>query len=68
MNPDLADQPLCFEPRLPRPEECSLGLLLQQRPKDAAFAVFENGELWTNGQAFEAGHRMARKLSALGLP
>lgn len=67
MNPDLADRPLIFEPRLPQPEECSLGLLLQQRPKDAPFALFENGEVWTGAEAFEACHGMARKLAALGV-
>lgn len=67
MNPDPTDQPLSFEPRLPQPEECSLGLLLRERPVAAPFAIFENGELWTNGEAFEACHAMARKLAALGV-
>lgn len=70
MNPALVDHPLVFEPRLPRPEECSLGYILKTRAgadPDGVFAIFEDGAAWTNREGFEACHALARKLAALGV-
>lgn len=70
MDEATTDLPAGFECRLPAPQECSLGLLLQARAlssPDETFVVFEDGEHWSAARAFDECARMARTLAALGV-
>ena len=62
--------PNWFEPRLPSPEECSLGgRLLERAARDpnGALAIFENGAVWTNAEAAQDAKMLAARLRALGV-
>lgn len=66
----MTQHPSWFTARLPEPEECSLGLLVQKRAleaPDSTFLVLEDGTSWTNQAGFEKFKNAAAILSALAL-